>query len=59
MSLVDKAFLQWERINQPRRARARLFATLEPAMCVLAKTDLTKTQSASGRTVNKNCKEND
>ena len=37
MDLVDRAFIMWERINQPRRARARLFADETPTVCALPK----------------------
>ena len=34
---VELSFLLWERINQPRRARARLVNRFEPLLCPLEK----------------------
>lgn len=39
MDLVDRAFIQWERLNQPRRSRARL-VVLGPTVCAVHREDL-------------------
>ncbi len=47
MDLVDKAFVLWERTNQPRRARARLNNDYAPLLCVLPPENL----KASGQSL--------
>ncbi len=54
MDLVEKAFLQWERLNQPRRARARLVRP-EPTLCALQRNsprpDMTSSKGRQRRSV--------
>jgi hypothetical protein len=45
MNLVDRSFIQWERLNQPRRARARL-VVLGPTVCAVSREDLRPRKAA-------------
>lgn len=49
MDLVDRAFMQWERLNQPRRARARL-VVFGPTICALHREDLRPRDAAEPTT---------
>lgn len=46
MDLVDRAFMKWERLNQPRRARARL-VILGPTVCAVSREDLRPRDAAA------------
>jgi len=40
MDLVDKAFLRWQRVTQPRRFQQSVRYVMEDVMCVLSRDDL-------------------
>jgi len=46
MDLVDRSFILWERLNQPRRSKARLVVPV-PTLCALHRDDLTRKKPAA------------
>lgn len=45
MDLVDRSFILWERLNLPRRAKARLVVP-EPTLCTVHRDDLRQEKPA-------------
>lgn len=45
MDLVDRSFILWERLNLPRRSKARLVVP-EPTLCAVHRDDLRREKPA-------------
>lgn len=48
VDLVERNYILWERLAQPRRARARLFALEEPRLCAVHRVEFERSAPALG-----------